>query len=155
MALLFNVRVYGILIENSCILVADEKHHGRMVTKFPGGGLQFGEGTRECVEREFAEELGISIEVKDHFYTVDFFQPSAFDKNQQVISIYYLVSCPDAKKIQTIDHKTLQENVIDDYQKFRWVAINKLTTDEFTFPIDKKVAELIRLKIRDKTSLHS
>nr|MCU0376467.1 NUDIX domain-containing protein [Chitinophagaceae bacterium] len=61
---MFNVRVYGILInEQGELLVADEKIRGGYYTKFPGGGLEFGEGTRDCLVREFQEELGLKVEV--------------------------------------------------------------------------------------------
>ena len=44
----FNVRVYGILInEKNQLLVSDEYDFGFPHTKFPGGGLEYGEGTRE------------------------------------------------------------------------------------------------------------
>src|SRR5688572_29315638 len=102
---IFNVRVYGILINNEAVLITDEIHANKIITKFPGGGLQFGEGTHDCLKREFMEELAIEIEVQNHFYTVDFFQPSAFDASQQVISIYYFVENADADKIPVSTEK--------------------------------------------------
>jgi 8-oxo-dGTP diphosphatase len=59
----FNVRVYGILIHEENVLVSDEYIKGKFITKFPGGGLEFGEGTLDCVVREFKEELGLDVEV--------------------------------------------------------------------------------------------
>ena len=42
---MFNLRVYGILLgENKQVLVSDEFIRGSYYTKFPGGGLEFGEG---------------------------------------------------------------------------------------------------------------
>jgi hypothetical protein len=47
----FNLRVYGIVInDKKQILVADEYIRGGFYTKFPGGGLEFGEGTRDCLK---------------------------------------------------------------------------------------------------------
>lgn len=67
------IRVYGIYInEREEVLLSDEFIYGREVTKFPGGGLEFGEGTRECLEREMMEETGHRFEVLDHLYTTDF-----------------------------------------------------------------------------------
>jgi ADP-ribose pyrophosphatase YjhB (NUDIX family) len=140
---IFNVRVYGILIENDQLLVSDEIHHHRLITKFPGGGLQFGEGTTECLKREFMEELNIEIEITDHFYTVDFYQPSAFDSTQHVISINYRVSRISNHNIASSGEKLVHENRKDVQQLFRWVKTDQLGADEFTFPIDKKVAEMI------------
>ena len=90
---MFNVRVYGILInEKKQVLVSDEYIRGQYYTKFCGGGLEFGEGTRDCLKREFLEEMNLNIEVTRHLYTTDFFQKSAFHTQQQIISIYYLVN---------------------------------------------------------------
>src|SRR5258705_3922026 len=87
---LFNVRVYGILVNDRReILVSDEYIRGNYYTKFPGGGLEFGEGTRDCLKREFKEELDLEVRITDHIYTTDFFQMSAFTPDQQIISIYY------------------------------------------------------------------
>jgi len=85
-----NLRVYGILInEKKQVLVSDEYIRGNYYTKFPGGGLEPGEGTRECLKREFKEEMDLDVEVNEHLYTTDFFQMSAFNPEYQIISIYY------------------------------------------------------------------
>src|SRR6202166_3550658 len=89
---MFNVRVYGILLgKNRDVLVSDEFIRGNQYTKFPGGGLEHGEGTRDCLKREFKEEMNLDVRVKDHLYTTDFFQMSAFNPEHQIISIYYRV----------------------------------------------------------------
>ncbi len=86
------LRVYGILInEKKEVLVSDEYIRGNYYTKFPGGGLEFGEGTRDCLKREFMEEMNLKVEVGDHLYTTDFYQESAFRAGQQIVSIYYWV----------------------------------------------------------------
>ena len=83
----FNIRVYGILInEDKKVLVSDEFIRGKYYTKFPGGGLEFGEGTRDCLKREFIEEMNLQVEVLDHIYTTDFFQESAFRPGDQILS---------------------------------------------------------------------
>ena len=108
------------------------------MTKFPGGGLHFGEGTIECLKREFREELGCEIEIVRHFYTTDFFQASAFHADHQLISIYYIVkgqtSALSGEKI-----KLSKEGE----QVFYWVSLDKIHEDDFTFPIDKKVAGML------------
>ncbi len=89
---MFNLRVYGILVgANKEVLVSDEFIRGQYYTKFPGGGLEFGEGTRDCLKREFKEEMNLEVEVGEHLYTTDFFQLSAFNPGHQIISIYYWV----------------------------------------------------------------
>ena len=116
---------------------------GQLMTKFPGGGLEFGEGTIECLRREFKEELKIEIQSVAHFYTTDFFQVSAFSAKQQIISIYYTVASADASIITTKQNKYDFDNTSEGAQSFRWIAVKDLTIGEFIFPIDQKVAAKI------------
>lgn len=141
---MFNIRVYGIHINaKSQVLVTDEYRYGREITKFPGGGLEFGEGTIECLKREAVEELGQEIKILRHFYTTDFFQVSAFDAKQQIVSIYYLMAPVESFRAPVtkikFDFKKLKEGV----QTFRWIKLEELSEEDLTFPIDKKVARLI------------
>ncbi len=144
--MVFNVRVYGILIsEAKEVLVADEFRFGRKITKFPGGGLEFGEGTIDCLKRECREELGQDIRIIKHFYTTDFFQVSVFNSNHQIISIYYLISVFEPPKFH-ISSKKFDFVMEEGAESFRWVAVGKLSPEDFTLPIDKKVAEMIRIE---------
>ena len=133
----FNVRIYGAAIVEGYLLVSDEKYREVSFTKLPGGGLEFGEGPADCLRREFKEETGLEIEVTKHIYTTDFFQRSAFNPNHQVISIYFQIAIPSLKSIQTI--QSLEED-----QQFRWVQLNSLSEEEFTFPIDKKMVPKLK-----------
>jgi ADP-ribose pyrophosphatase YjhB (NUDIX family) len=97
---MITLRVYGILINlKNEILVSDEFIRGNKYTKFPGGGLEFGEGTRDCLAREFMEEMNLRVEVGAHLYTTDFFQISAFNTSQQIVSVYY--------KVEALEHITV------------------------------------------------
>jgi 8-oxo-dGTP diphosphatase len=149
---IFNVRVYGILInEKNELLITDEYRFEKLITKFPGGGLQFGEGTIDCIKREMMEETGIEMEVVNHFYTTDFFQPSAFNDKQQIISIYYLLSSSDEHTIETKEKPFDFDEQVEGAQIFRWVDLKNLKKEDFTFPIDQKVAEMIiDMKRNDK-----
>lgn len=137
----YNLRVYGLLIVDHQILLTDEYRAGMIMTKFPGGGLEKGEGLADCLIREFEEELAISIEVKNLYYVNDFLQVSAFDSSQQLISFYYIVETKECDHIP--DPIELTELKVNE-QSFRWVNLNDLDPTTFTFPIDKKVAELLR-----------
>ncbi|HSY76436.1 MAG TPA: NUDIX domain-containing protein [Bacteroidia bacterium] len=141
----FNVRVYGLLLDDkNRVLVADELIHEHYITKFPGGGLEFGEGTIEAIKREMMEETGITIDVVSHFYTTDFFQLSAFNSKAQVISIYYIIKELSPYTIQTSDKPFDFAETKEGAISFRWLPINSLSEDMFTFPIDKKVSVLLR-----------
>ncbi|MCF8293859.1 MAG: NUDIX domain-containing protein [Chitinophagaceae bacterium] len=141
----FNIRVYGIWINDKQeILVSDERIGDFKFTKFPGGGLEFGEGIKDCLIREWKEELNIDIEVGNHIYTTDFFQLSAFDQTSQIISIYYNVRPIDAKPL--ID---LRERVFDFHGNgheeitFRQLPLQQFSAMDVSLPIDKIVATLI------------
>lgn len=139
----FNVRVYGILItEDGKLLLSDEYDFGFAHTKFPGGGLEYGEGTRECLKREFIEECNLKIEVLDHFYTTDFFQKSAFN-DTQVISIYYIVKNTEPITFETTAIKFDFADESNGQQKFRWIELKDLNSGQLTLPIDKVVADMI------------
>lgn len=145
----FTIRVYGILMDtHKNVLVSDEIIRGKFYTKFPGGGLEFGEGTIECLVREFKEETGLTISIKQHLYTTDFFQPSAFNENDQVISIYYLVESNDINSLQisTTVYDFSEEQLSGKIQQenFRWIATDELNEDSVSLPIDKKVVSLIK-----------
>ena len=144
----FNVRVYGLLINDSQqVLVADEAFkNGTRATKFPGGGLELGEGLKDGLAREFKEECGIDVEVTEHFYTTDFFQPSFFDNESQIISVYYLCKSKECDKIKTSTVKF--DFVVEKGQEaesFRWVAVADIDNETvITLPIDVVVRGMIK-----------
>lgn len=140
----FNVRVYGILInESNEILVSDEFDFNFAHTKFPGGGLELGEGTRECLAREFMEECDLKIEVLEHFYTTDFYQKSAFN-DTQIISIYYKVRALEEIKFPVSTIVFDFKDNSNGQQSLRWINLKDFNEDCMTLPIDKVVAKQIR-----------
>ena len=141
----FNVRVYGLLLnEQEEVLVTDEIRAGMQMTKFPGGGLEFGEGILDCLKREWKEELGIDLKEVKHFYTTEFFQESVFRKTDQIISIYYLVSVAPNTNIKTNSKAFDFEKKEEGAQIFRWISVGSTKENELTFPIDKIVFEKLK-----------
>lgn len=142
----FNVRVYGLLINaKNEVLVSDEEEYGFRFSKFPGGGLEFGEGLIDGLKREFMEECKAEIDVLSHFYTTDFFEKSSFN-DSQVISVYYFVKekAPLELMFKTKIFDFDSEGEV--LQAFRWVAIENINIDEITFKTDKTVVELLKMK---------
>lgn len=124
----FNIRVYGICLRKHCLLLSKESYKQHHFIKFPGGGLKLGEGLKDCLQREWKEELQLSIEVGEHFYTTDFFQKSAFD-NSQVIAVYYWVHIPGGQEpVNTNSNEALY-----------WLPVTELDASVFPLPIDKVV----------------
>jgi 8-oxo-dGTP diphosphatase len=150
--MLFNVRVYGILLgEDNQVLVSDELIRGDYITKFPGGGLEFGEGTRDCLKREFKEEMDLDVTVEEHLYTTDFFQMSAFNPEHQIISIYYFVKAlePIRVPLRTIpfdfDERELQLYAEKkETETFRFIDRATFNEESVTLPIDKVVAGILK-----------
>ncbi len=150
----FNVRVYGILInEKKQILVSDEYIRGSYYTKFPGGGLEIGEGTRDCLKREFREEMDLEVEIGEHLYTTDFYQVSAFNPAHQIISIYYSANALEEIKVPLrtkefdFDERQMEVyNKIRMTETFRFIDMKNFSSDSVTLPIDKVVAALIKEK---------
>ena len=147
---LFNIRVYGILIdEQNRLLVSDEFIRGNYYTKLPGGGLEIGEGTRDCLKREFMEETGLDVTIGEHFYTTDFFQISAFNNRDQIVSIYYRV-IPNQKinietKSKPFDFASHQvSDPTGEAEVFRWIPCNLLSEKDVSLPIDKVVINLLK-----------
>lgn len=133
----FNIRVYGICInEQNEVLVSKESHNSLNFTKFPGGGLEWGEGTKDCLKREFQEEFGLEIEVSELYYLTDFFQQSAFSENDQVISIYY--------RFKLNGEINPEMFLGDKNEHLYWIPISELDENTFMFPIDKLVGEKLK-----------
>lgn len=127
---IFNVRTYGVCTSNSKVLLSLENFKNKRILKFPGGGLEYGEGLIACLKREWKEELNCEIEVTDHFYTTDYFQLSAWD-DSQIISIYYKIHLK----------ADLQLPFSNGNESFDWHPINSALEDLLTLPIDKIVGK--------------
>ena len=139
------IRIYGLVVRNKTeILLTDEFRLGMRMTKFPGGGLESGEGTIDCLRREFREELNQEIENIRHYYTTDFFQQTRLlPEPHQILSIYYLTDLLHPENLKTTNKKFDFED-IDGAQTFRWEKIKDLVAEDFTFPIDKVVLEMLK-----------
>ena len=149
---MFNIRVYGILINNNKqVLVSDEFIRGKYYTKFPGGGLELGEGTRDCLKREFKEEMNLLVDVGEHIYTTDYYQISAFNPDHQIISIYYFVNALEPitapLRIKEFDFDENQLKIyeeVNEIETFRFIDWHSFSADSVTLPIDKIVADIVK-----------
>jgi 8-oxo-dGTP diphosphatase len=137
----FNVRVYGLLINaDKQVLISDEKSGERTFSKFPGGGLELGEGLIDALKREFMEECDAEIEVVRHLYTTDFYERSSFN-DSQILSVYYQVR--EVKPLNLVFKKAVFDFDEGMLQSFRWIGLNALSQDDVTFKTDKAVIELL------------
>lgn len=141
----FTIRIYALVVDNrKQVLVTDEFQLDMKMTKFPGGGMNFGEGTIDCLKREMMEECNQEIADIRHFYTTDFYQKALYWENHQLISIYYLAKLKEPIQFRISENPFDFADMKNGKQSFRWLAAEKLDPEEFTFPIDKHVALLLK-----------
>ena len=135
----FNIRVYALIQNGRKILLSHELINNKRVQKFPGGGVEYGEGIVEALQREAMEEMNLTLKEIKHFYTTHFFQQSSFNKNDQLISIYYT-----AKLSKNIFGNKLTKDPSKNYPVFCWHNINEISDNDFHFPIDKYVYSILK-----------
>ena len=141
----FNLRVYGFIInDNQELLLSDEYEFGTFFTKFPGGGVEHGEGILDALKRELKEELNVEVRSSECLYFNEFYQESQFHAKTQVTCFYYLVQC------DTISHLGKEKYLIpfhEPQEKQRWKKITELNSVDLSFPIDQKALEELKRKI--------
>lgn len=135
----FNIRVYALIIFKNNILLSRELIQNELVYKFPGGGVELGEGFVDALQREAKEEMGQNLNHITHFYTTDFFQRSSFDSSEQLISVYFKASL-SKHLINRL------EMPVKDQPVFEWKRLVDLNEEDLHFPVDKKVLNMIKLQ---------
>ena len=141
----FNIRVYGICLKDNHLLLCDELFMGIKMTKFPGGGLEYGEGTIDCLKREFREEFDLDIEVTNHYFTTDFFQKAQYFENTQLISIYYQINLLNPRNIPLSNHPIVAKE--ESPQNLRFTPLAQVDPNDLTFPIDQRVISMLKSKV--------
>lgn len=132
----FNIRVYALCIVNNKLLTLKEPFAGNMVVKLPGGGLEFGEGTADCLKREFKEELNLEITVNDAFYIQEDFVPSLAKDGKQLLTLFFFATIKDLHNLEIID-KNIQE--------VNWIPLT--ANNPFTLPVDRIVFNKLQSKL--------
>lgn len=141
----FNLRVYGFLInKDNQILLSDEFEFDTFFTKFPGGGVKYGEGILNALKREFKEELNAEITSSDFIFFNEFFQESFFHQNVQVTCFYYSVEC---EEIAHLGNQKYQIPFRTRGEKQRWVNIAEVNSKDLSFPTDQMALEVLRKKL--------
>lgn len=131
-----NVRVYACVVKDKKVLTLYEEYAGEPLMKFPGGGLEYGEGLTDCLKREFEEELNVHIEIVEHLYTQEDFLVSRFKSNEQLLTIYYMVNITNEEDFIILDPCI---------EKIDWIPIDA-SENPFTLPVDKIVFDKLKEK---------
>lgn len=138
----FNIRVYAIIVSGNSIMLADECINDFSFTKFPGGGVEPGEGIADALKRELMEEGNIELIDMQHLYTTDFFQRSAFNPEEQIVSVYYKADVRfNWSEFSSDQSHSGRKHHVRLYLR----DLSGLSEETLTFPIDKHVLGILRL----------
>ncbi|TXF79273.1 NUDIX hydrolase [Chryseobacterium sp.] len=129
-----NVRIYACVLKDRKVLTLFEEYAGEPLMKFPGGGLEFGEGIHDCLHREFEEELNVKIKILDHLYTQENFQVSRFRENEQLLTVYFTAEIIDENEFLILDPCI---------ERTEWISIDS-EENPFPLPIDQIAFEKLK-----------
>jgi 8-oxo-dGTP pyrophosphatase MutT (NUDIX family) len=139
---LFNIRVYALVVKNNRLLISEEQHGGFFLRKFPGGGLQFGEGVLQALHRELKEELDADVDSASLLCVTEDFVVSFLNNKQQVIGVHYLVDLKQDYSDEFLKNNHLE--LENGHIQFKWVLIDSLTAEDFTSSVDKSAFEKLK-----------
>lgn len=136
----FRPAVYGVIIENSKILLSRQWDG----YDFPGGGVHLGERLMDALRREVKEETGLDVEpVKTVSCKDSFFKLPYKGNFVQSIHIYYLCRVVGGK----ISTEFLEGNEKDYAQEAEWIDLNKINDINFVNSVD--CPEVIRMALKE------
>lgn len=152
----FNVRVYMLVVRTLSsgkqqVLVSYERLPMGAVMKFPGGGLEWGEGVAACVRREALEELGQPIALGPLVHVSQQTHVSSFDANHQIIAVHHEatlkgpVAFEDDGELEDVRGKRVPMM----HQRLGWRDIESLAAEEFHFASDREAWRAWREGRRD------
>jgi 8-oxo-dGTP diphosphatase len=129
--LTFRPSIYGILIEDGKILLSPQWDGYDL----PGGGMEPFETFEEALVREFQEETGLIIQVKDYIdHLQSFFLLPIQNKPVNSLLFVYAVE----KVSGELSTKYLDEDEKIYAKKAKWVDINKIGNMRFYNEFDNK-----------------
>jgi 8-oxo-dGTP diphosphatase len=114
----FRVALYGVLVENNKVLLATTRVPSGTIVNFPGGGLELGEAPLEAIPREFKEETGLDIEVKELLFCSQHFQQNPEYPTEQLMHIYY--------RVERTGGSLMGAGNDDDVAQVSWVGLDEL-----------------------------
>lgn len=137
------VRACGILVQNDAILLAEllSPITKKNIWTVPGGGVEFGEKLQETVKREFQEETGLNVEVKELIHFTEIIQ-----NRHHAIEFYFRVEKLSGEVKLGIDPELSSEEQILKSLEFK-TKQELLTIDVFPSFLERELwKKLIPLK---------
>jgi 8-oxo-dGTP diphosphatase len=120
------IRVCGLCIIDEKILLVN--HSGITRTNFwspPGGGLNYEEPAVTCLRREFMEETGLQIEVKDFLFASEFIKTPL-----HAVELFFRVH-PITHQLKTgLDPEPGSPSIIKEVKFKSWPEIDAIPANE-------------------------
>ncbi len=118
----------GVLIQNDRYFIAKREDKGSIggLWEFPGGKNRYTESEQETLKREFAEELGLAIEVGELLHSHDF-------TNKE--TLYHL----KAYRVFAPEFAQLSLSV---HTEYRWASLQELSAYAFA-PSDREIVKTL------------
>lgn len=146
----FNIRVYGLLFNrNGQLLLSRERYRQMEMLKFPGGGLEWGEGVLDALRREFREELSLEVAPDGRPHVSEPFIQSAFSKEAQIVAVHYCVRAVNLEDLSRLNLKpTAAEQASQGariVERF-WQHPRHLDPAQLTFEMDREAIKRLVLE---------
>ena len=111
------VNVVAAIIEKDHKIFATQRGYGEFKDgwEFPGGKIEVGESKEDALVREIHEELATTIEVKEHFCTVDYDYT-----NFHLHMDCFLCSVVDGN-LSLLEHEAAKWLGLDDLETVAWL----------------------------------
>ena len=125
------IRAASILIEDGRICLVKQEVTDTRHWALPGGKLELGETLSECIAREFIEETGLEVRVRELLYVTDRIVTDPF---LHLVHMSFLVE-KEEDKILPLEWKHADPHPpasSDTTREVRMVAVNDL--DKYGFP---------------------
>lgn len=126
------VRVAAAIVTNGEILLARHAKNGKSYWLLPGGGVEYGEGLVEAVERELWEEAKVEIHVENLLCVADTIHP---DKHRHIVHVIFAAR---------ITAGTPKVGADDRVVEIRFMPIERLVDLEFYPHIAKELTAMIQ-----------
>jgi 8-oxo-dGTP diphosphatase len=117
------VRACGLCVINDQLLLIN--HRSLANGPFwvpPGGGIEFGESTAECLIREFHEETGLVVEPMEFLFTAEFIAPPL-----HAIELFFRVE-KTGGELKTGADPEMKDQIIEEVKFVGWPELRTWDT---------------------------